>query len=75
MGLSGEAPRRAAAGHGIALAVVKLPDVTRGVMFLPRRFQRRAQDQERSADVVKGLHVIAFTMLMGKQILPVLSVL
>ncbi len=86
-GYTGETPKAAAADHGIVLAVVKLPDVKRGFVLLPRRwvverdfgwmsrFRRLARDQERLADVLKGFHQIAFTMLMWKQVLPVLSVL
>ncbi len=86
-GYTGEVPRQAAADHGIALEVVKLPDVKHGFVLLPRRwvvergfgwmrrFRRLARDQERLADVVKGFHLVAFTMLMWKQVLPVLSVL
>jgi transposase len=86
-GYTGETPRQAAADHGIALEVVKLPDVKRGFVLLPRRwvverdfgwmsrFRRLARDQERLADVLKGFHLLAFSMLMWKQILPVLSVL
>lgn len=86
-GYTGDLPRQAAADHGIALAVVKLPDVKRGFVLLPRRwvverdfgwmsrFRRLARDQERLADVLKGFHLIAFIMIMWKQALPVLSVL
>jgi len=86
-GDTGETPRQAAADHGIALKVVNLPDVTRGFVLLPRRwvverdvgwmsrFRRLARDQERLADVVKGFHLLAFTMLMWKRVFPVLSVL
>ncbi len=86
-GYTGETPRQAAADHGIALEVVKLPEVKRGFVLLPRRwvverdfawmsrFRRLARDQERLADVLKGFHLVAFTMLMWKQVLPVLSVL
>ncbi len=86
-GYTGETPKQAAADHGIALEVVKLPDVKRGFVLLPRRwvverdfgwmsrFRRLARDQERLADVLKGFHLVAFTMLMRKQVLPVLSVL
>lgn len=86
-GYTGELPRQAAADHGIALAVVKLPDVKRGFVLLPRRwvverdfgwmsrFRRLARDQERLAEVLKGFHLIAFIMIMWKQVLPVLSVL
>jgi hypothetical protein len=33
------------------------------------------RDLERLADVLKGFHLIAFAMLMWKQVLPVLGVL
>ncbi len=86
-GYTGETPKAVAAAHGIALAVVKLPDVKRGFVLLPRRwvverdfgwmsrFRRLARDQERLAEVLKGFHLVAFTMLMWKQVFPVLSVL
>lgn len=86
-GYTGDLPRQAAADHGIALAVVKLPDVKRGFVLLPRRwvverdfgwmsrFRRLARDQERLAEVLKGFHLIAFIMIMWKQVLPILSVL
>jgi transposase len=86
-GYTGELPRAAAAAHGITLAVVKLPEAKRGFVLLPRRwvverdfgwmsrFRRLARDQERLADVLKGFHLIAFTMIMWKQVLPVLCVL
>lgn len=86
-GYTGDAPKQAAAGHGIALEVVKLPAAKRGFVLLPRRwvvergfawmsrFRRLARDHERLAEVLKGFHLIAFTMLMWKQVLPVLSVL
>jgi transposase len=85
-GDTGETPR-AAAEVGIALTVVKLPEAKRGFVLLPRRwvverdvgwmsrFRRLARDQERLTDVVKGFHLVAFAMIMGKQVLPVLSVL
>jgi transposase len=58
------------------LEVVKLPDVKRGFVLLPRRwvverdfgwmsrFRRLARDRERLADVLQGFHLIALTMLM-----------
>jgi len=69
------------------LAVVTLPDVTRGFVLLPRRwvverdfgwmsrFRRLARDQERLAEVLKGFHLVAFIMLMWKHVLPVLEAL
>ncbi|MDQ3654050.1 MAG: IS5 family transposase, partial [Chloroflexota bacterium] len=86
-GYTGETPKADAAAHGIVLEVVKLPDVKRGFVLLPRRwvverdfvwmsrFRRLARDQERLADMLKGFHLIAFTMLMWQQVLPILSVL
>jgi len=86
-GYTGEGPKQAAAEQGIALEVVKLPGAKRGFVLLPRRwvverdfgwmsrFRRLARDQERLADILKGFHLVAFTMLMWKQVLPVVSVL
>lgn len=86
-GYTGDAPKQAAAEHGIALEVVKLPKAKRGFVLLPRRwvversfawasrFRRLARDQERLAEVLKGFHLVAFIMLMWKQVLPILSVL
>lgn len=86
-GYTGNVPKQAAAAQGIALEVVKLPQAKRGFVLLPRRwvverdfgwlsrFRRLARDQERLADVLKGFHLVAFTMLMWKQALPMLSVL
>lgn len=86
-GYTGDAPRQAAAEHGIALEVVKLPEAKRGFVLLPRRwvverdfgwmsrFRRLARDQERLADVLKGFHLIAFTMIMWNHAVPILSVL
>ncbi len=86
-GYTGEAPRQAAAKEGIELMVVKLSQAKRGFVLLPRRwvverdfgwmsrFRRLARDQERLAEVLKGFHLLAFTMLMWTQVLPVLGVL
>jgi len=86
-GYTGDRPREAAAAQGIDLAVVKLSTAKRGFVLLPRRwvverdfawmsrFRRLARDQERLADVLKGFHLVAFTMIMWEQALPMLSVL
>ena len=70
----------AAAEHGIELSVVKLPKAKRGFVLLPRRwvversfawatrFRRLAKDYERSAQVLAGLHLVAFTCIMLKQV-------
>lgn len=83
-GYTGPSAHDAAAAHGIALEVVKLPDVKRGFVLSPRRwvversfgwmsrFRRLARDQERLADVLKGFHLVAFTMIMWHQAQPFL---
>jgi len=59
----------------------------RGFVLLPRRwvverdlgrmsrFRRLARDQERLAQVLRGFHLIAFSMLMWTHVLPILGVL
>lgn len=86
-GYTGANPRQAAADQGIELVVVKLPQAKRGFVLLPRRwvverdfgwmsrFRRLARNQERLAEVLKGFHLVAFTMLMWRQVLPMLGVL
>ncbi len=78
-GYTGEAPEQAAAKHGIQLIVVKLPDAKHGFVLLPRRwviersnawmarFRRLARDYERLPDTLKGLHFLAFAILMLAQ--------
>ena len=78
-GYTGEAPAQAAAAQGIALEVVRLPDVKRGFVLLPRRwvversfgwmarFRRLARDYERLPDTLKGLHLVAFVILLLKR--------
>ncbi len=75
-GYTGDQPEQAAAEQGIQLIVVKLPDAKRGFVLLPRRwvversfgwltrFRRLARDYERLPDTLKGLHFLAFAVLM-----------
>ena len=75
-GYTGEKPAKAAAEHGIALEVVRLPEAKRGFVLLPRRwvverafawmarFRRLARDYERLPRTLEGLHVVAFVMLL-----------
>ncbi len=77
-GYTGDQPEQAATEHGLRLEleVVKLPDVKRGFVLLPRRwvversfgwmarFRRLARDYERLPDTLKGLHFLAFAILM-----------
>jgi transposase len=75
-GYSGEQAQVAAAEQGIQLAGVKLPQAKKGFVLLPRRwvversfgwiarFRRLARDYERLPDTLKGLHFLAFAILM-----------
>lgn len=76
-GYTGEQASEAAEGHGMRLEVVKLSDVKRGFVLLPRRwvversfawaarFRRLARDYERLPETLAGLHLVAFAMLMA----------
>lgn len=78
-GYAGERAADAAARHGIALEVVKLPEAKRGFVLLPRRwvversfawatrFRRLVKDYERYAHTLAGLDIIAFACLLIKQ--------
>jgi transposase len=75
-GYTGDKPEQAAAEHAMQLIVVKLPEAKKGFVLLPRRwvversfgwmarFRRLARDYERLPDTLKGLHFLAFAMLM-----------
>jgi transposase len=76
-GYTGEAAQAQASPYGIQLEVVKLPEVKQGFVLLPRRwvversfgwlacFRRLARDYERLPETLKGLHFLAFAMLMA----------
>jgi transposase len=78
-GYTGEKPAKAARAHGIELEVVKLPEVKRGFVLLPRRwvversfawatrFRRLVKDYERYPSTLPDLHIVAFVCLMLKQ--------
>lgn len=78
-GYTGDAAAAAAAAHGIHLVVVKLPDVKRGFVLLPRRwvversfawmarFRRLARDYERLPTTLAGLYYLAFAIVMLKR--------
>ena len=78
-GYTGEDPAQQAARHGIALEVVKLPQVKKGFVLLPwrwvversvawaARFRRLARDHERLLTTLAGLHFLAFALLMLKR--------
>ena len=79
-GYTGERPAADAAGHGIALEVVKLPQAKRGFVLLPRRwvversfgwlarFRRLARDYERLATTLRGLHFVAFACVLLRRL-------
>jgi transposase len=74
-GYTGERAAKAAADHGIALEVVKVPEAKRGFVLLRRRsvverafldgrFGRLARDYERLPPTLAGLHPVAFSVLL-----------
>jgi transposase len=77
---TGEQAAQDAASNHMKLEVVKLSEARRGFVLLPRRwvvertqgwaarFRRLARDYEQLAETLKGLHVVAFAMLMLKQL-------
>jgi transposase len=79
-GYTGDRPAQAAAEHGIALEVVKLPQAKCGFVLLPRRwvversfawatrFRRLVKDYERCAQTLADLHLVAFVCIMLKNV-------
>jgi transposase len=75
-GYTGEAPAKAAEQNGMRLDVVKLSEIKRGFVLLPRRwvversfgwlsrFRRLARDYERLARSFEGMHWVAFLGLL-----------
>jgi transposase len=75
-GYTGDQPEEDAKEAGIELIVVKLPEAKKGFVLLPRRwvversfawtarFRRLARDFERTPEVLRGLHFVAFVILM-----------
>ncbi len=75
-GYTGQNAAEAAQQHGIRLEIVKHPMAKRGFVLLPRRwvversfawaarFRRLARDYERLPQTLKGIHFIAFAILM-----------
>jgi transposase len=76
-GYTGEDAAQQAEEHGLRLEVVKLPEAKKGFVLLPRRwvversfgwmarFRRLARDYERLPATLKGLHFLAFAILMA----------
>jgi transposase len=84
-GYTGDDPQQQAAAQGLRLEVVKLPDAKKGFVLLPRRwvversfgwmarFRRLARDYERLPETVKGLHFLAFALLMAHRFVQVMA--
>ena len=80
-GYTGEQPAEDAGTRGIALSVVRRPAAKRGFVLMPRRwvversfawlarFRRLARDYERLADVLRGLHLVAFVCVMLRRLM------
>lgn len=80
-GYTGQNAAEAAQQHGVRLEVVKHPMAKRGFVLLPKRwvversfawaarFRRLARDYQRLPLTLKGLHFIAFAMLMSAKLL------
>lgn len=78
-GYTGDETEQAAAEQGIRLMVVKLPQAKKGFVLLPRRwviersfgwlarFRRLVRDYERLPETLRGLHFLAFAMLMAQR--------
>lgn len=84
-GYTGPNAAEAAQQHGIRLEVVKHPSAKRGFVLLPRRwvversfawaarFRRLARDYERLPQTLKGIHFIAFPILMTTRLIKLVT--
>lgn len=84
-GYTGAAAETAAAEYGMRLEVVKLPEAKKGFVLLPRRwvversfgwaarFRRLARDYERLPETLRGLHFLAFAILILKRFAEVMT--
>jgi transposase len=84
-GYTGEQAAQDAQAHAIRLEVVKLPEAKKGFVLLPRRwvversfawtarFRRLARDYERLPATLKGLHFLAFAILMTKRFVDLMA--
>lgn len=79
-GYTGEQAAQDAQAHHMHLEVVKLPEAKRGFVLLPKRwviersnawaarFRRLARDDEQLAETLKGLHFVAFAILLLRRL-------
>jgi hypothetical protein len=80
-GYTGEKAALVAEGEVIRLEVIKLPDVKKGLVLLPRRgvversfgwaarFRQLARDYERLPETLIGLHFLALAIRMAKPVI------
>jgi len=80
-GYTGGKAAQDAEREGIRLELIKLPDVKKGFVLLPRRwvversfgwaalFRRLAWDYERLPETLIRLHFLAFAILMAKRVI------
>lgn len=80
-GYTGDNPKNDVKEAGIDLIVVKLPEAKKGFVLLPRRwvversfawtarFLRLARDFERLPETFRGLHFLAFAILVLQTLL------
>jgi transposase len=78
-GYTGASAAQAAQAHHMQLEVVKLSEAKKGFVLLPKRWviersnawaarcRRLTRDDEQPAETLKGLHFVAFAMLMLKR--------
>jgi len=84
-GYTGVSAQTQAQDFGMDLVVVKHTEAKRGFVLLPRRwvversiawlarFRRLARDYERLADILAGLHFVAFACLMLSKVAAILG--
>ncbi len=85
MGYTGEKAAEEAEAHGTRLEVVKMPEIRKGFVLLPRRrvversfgwaarFRRLTRDYERLPETLAGLHFLAFAVLMLKRFVEIMA--
>ena len=84
-GYTGDAAAQAARDEGMELQVIRLSEVKKGFVLLPRRwvversfgwinrFRRLARDYERLPETLAGLHFVVFAMLMLVDAVPIIQ--
>ncbi len=88
-GYTGEQAAQDAQQHNVELIVVKLPEAKKGFVLLPKRwvversfawltrFRRLIRDYERTTEMLRGFHLVAFAILMlqrlAKSLIPAQS--